>query len=143
MKISSPDFAHMGKIPAKFTCDGDDINPTFMIENIPSNAKSLSLIVDDPDAPAKTWVHWVVFNIPLVATIAEDSIPGAQGFNDFQRNNWGGPCPPSGIHRYFFKLYALDISLSLDEGATKEEVEAAMEGHVIAQTEIIGLYQRK
>ena len=99
--------------------------------------------MDDPDAPSKTWVHWVLFDIPATNRIAEGSIPGTQGVNDFRRENYGGPCPPSGTHRYFFKLYALDRKLGLKAGVTKKELEKAMEGHILERAEFIGLYSRK
>lgn len=142
MKISSPDFEHNEMIPSQFTCDGEDINPTLNIEDIPPEAKSLALIVDDPDAPMGTWVHWVVYDIPLTSQIQQDSIHGKQGTNDFRKKNYGGPCPPSGTHRYFFKLYALDQELNLEEGLSKRDVETAMEGHIVAHAELIGLYKR-
>ncbi len=142
MKLWSPEFEHNQLIPEKFTCDGEDINPTLNIEDIPLETKSLALIVDDPDAPMGTWVHWVVFNIPIISKIEENSVPGTQGMNDFRKLGYGGPCPPSGTHRYFFKLYALDCKLNLEEGARKKDVEEAMQGHILAQTELIGLYRR-
>ncbi len=142
MKISSPEFEHNEMIPSQFTCDGEDINPTLIIEDIPLETKSLALIVDDPDAPMGTWVHWVVYDIPVTNQIQEDSIPGKQGMNDFRKKDYGGPCPPSGTHRYFFKLYALDQELNLDEGLSKRDAENAMEGHILAQAELIGLYKR-
>lgn len=146
LKISSPVFEHNGYIPAKYTCDGMDVNPTLLIENVPANSKSLALIVDDPDAPRGTWVHWVLWNInPEIREIRENSIPGGalQGLNDFKKHNYGGPCPPSGTHRYFFKLYALDNILSISPNATKADLEEAMKGHIIEQTQIIGLYKRR
>lgn len=144
MKISSPEFKNSASIPSKFTCEGEDINPQLVIENIPSGAKSLALIVDDPDAPAKVWVHWVVYDIdPSMTTIRENSIPGRQGSNDSSSNgSYGGPCPPSGTHRYYFKLYALDKVLGLREGVTKRELEKAMEGHILDKSELVGLYKR-
>lgn len=143
MKISSPAFNHHQKIPSKFTCEGKDINPALTIADVPADARSLALIVDDPDAPGRTWVHWVVFDIPTaVQEIGEHSIPGKQGMNDFGRLNFGGPCPPSGEHRYFFKLYALDTTLNLQEGVTKKQLEEAMKGHVLSQTELVGLYRK-
>jgi hypothetical protein len=114
-----------------------------MIEDIPENTKRLALIVDDPDAPAGTWVHWVVFNIPKTDVIEEGEVPGKQGINDFGKLQYGGPCPPSGTHRYFFKLYALDEKLDLKEGCHKKDLLKAMEGHIIEEAELIGLYQRK
>ena len=114
MKITSSEFKHNESIPRKYTCQGQDINPPLAIEDIPSQAKSLALIVDDPDAPGGMWVHWVVFDMPLITEIAEDSIPGTQGMNDCNRKDYGGPCPPSGTHRYFFKLSSLDVILILE-----------------------------
>lgn len=142
MLLTSPDFNHEEMIPKKFTCQGANINPKLKIANIPAGTKSLVLIIDDPDAPGKIWVHWVVFNIPVTNEIAENSVPGKQGSNDFKTNKYGGPCPPTGIHRYFFKIYALDTLLSLNEGASKEEVERAMKGHILSQTELIGIYKK-
>jgi Raf kinase inhibitor-like YbhB/YbcL family protein len=143
MNITSPVFGDHQEIPQKYTCQGQDINPPLQLSGIPDGTKSLALIVDDPDAPSKTWVHWVVFNIPVAQEIKENSTPGSLGFNDFGRNNWGGPCPPSGKHRYFFKAYALDSTLGLKEGAKKQDLEAAMQGHTLAQAQLIGLYQKK
>jgi Raf kinase inhibitor-like YbhB/YbcL family protein len=143
MKIRSPEFEHNGFIPAKFTCQGQDINPPLIIEDVPEGAKSLVLIVDDPDAPMTTWVHWVLFNIPVVGKIEEDSILGEQGLNDFGRKDYGGPCPPSGTHRYFFKIYALDARLDLRGDAGKKDVEKAMEGRILSKAELIGLYKKK
>ncbi|RME55242.1 YbhB/YbcL family Raf kinase inhibitor-like protein [Candidatus Woesearchaeota archaeon] len=143
MKITSPVFENNGDIPSKYTCDGKDVNPELVIEDVPENAKTLALIVDDPDAPAGTWVHWVVWNIPKdIGKIEEDSVPGIEGMNDFRKNSYGGPCPPSGKHRYYFKLYALDAMLNLDASATKKDLELAMQGHILAKAEIVGLYSR-
>lgn len=143
MKLTSPAFEHNQNIPKKFTCQGEDINPELNISEIPEGAKSLALIMDDPDAPMGTWVHWVVFNIqPAAAQIKENSIPGKQGYNNFGRNDYGGPCPPSGTHRYFFKLYALDTLLNLKEGIKKEDIEKAMDGHILGKAELIGLYKK-
>jgi len=142
MRLTSPAFGNNSKIPAQFTCEGQDVNPGLNIENIPSGAKSLALIVDDPDAPRKTWVHWVVYDIMPANEISEASIPGKQGINDFGRYDWGGPCPPSGTHRYYFKIYALDKMLGLKEGIDKATLEKAMEGHILAKAELIGLYKR-
>lgn len=146
LKITSTAFSHNEMIPAKYTCDGADVTPLLAIEGVPENAKALALIVDDPDAPRGTWVHWVVWNIdPKTKEIAEGAVPkGAQqGMNDFRKLEYGGPCPPSGTHRYFFKLYALDTLLNLGKGATKADLEKAMKGRILAQAEIIGRYQRK
>lgn len=146
LSIASPAFSHGGMIPPKHTCDGADVNPPLSIGNVPENTKSLALIVDDPDAPMGTWVHWVMWNVePGTEEIPENSVPkGAlQGTNDFRKQSYGGPCPPSGTHRYFFKVYALDTVLSLAAGATKAKLENAMKGHVIGQAELVGRYKRK
>ena len=146
LQIASPVFPHNGMIPSKFTCDGADVSPALSFANVPGKTRSLALIVDDPDAPAGTWVHWVVWNIGAdTREIAENAVPpGAiQGTNDFGKQRYGGPCPPSGTHRYYFKLYALDASLTLDPGATKARIEEAMRGHVLSQAELVGLYRRK
>lgn len=145
MKITT-DFEHNAKIPSKYTCDGDDLAPVLTISDVPEGAKELVLIVDDPDAPMGTWVHWLLYNIPVrTAKIDNNNLPTVvkQGFTDFKRLGWGGPCPPYGEHRYFFKLYAIDKTLDLPEGATKPKLEAAINGHVIEKAELIGLYQRK
>ena len=148
MKLTSPVFEHNGMMPPEYTCDGSDLSPELNIEDIPSDAKSLVLINDDPDAsgaPGGIWDHWIVFNIPVSVTkIEKNTEPeGAGGKNSWGRTGYGGPCPPSGTHRYFFKLYALDTKLSLEEGASKQEIESAMEGHVLEKTELIGLYKKQ
>jgi len=146
LKISSSAFSQNGPIPANYTCDGSDVNPPLAFGNVPSFAETLALIVDDPDAPAGTWVHWVVWNIAAGTTgISENSCPegAVQGMTDFRKRGYGGPCPPRGTHRYFFKLYALDVSLSLDQNSTKAQLERAMQGHIVAQTELVGVYTRK
>ena len=140
LEVASPAFENNGFIPAKYTCQGEDINPPLVIKNIPEGTKSLVLFVDDPDAPMGTWVHWVVWNINITGEIKEDTIPGVQGMNDFGRLNYGGPCPPSGVHRYFFKVYALDCLLDLPEGSSKKDVESAMQGHVLASGQLVGRY---
>lgn len=144
MKIKSV-FNNMEKIPSKYTADGNNTNPPLEILDLPSNTKTLVLIVDDPDAPAGIWTHWILFNIPIINRINENSVPkGAmQGMNDFKRLRYGGPSPPSGTHRYFFKLYALDTKLNLPEAARKSDIELAMKNHILAKAELIGLYQRK
>lgn len=142
MKLTSPAFEHNQLMPRKFTCDGEDISPALEIRDIPAKAQSLALIVDDPDAPMGTWVHWVVYDIPVVSRIEENSIPGKQGNNNFGRKDYGGPCPPSGTHRYFFKLYALDKKLEAGEGLDKQELEKAMQGHILGNAELMGLYKR-
>jgi hypothetical protein len=144
MKLTSPEFENNKFMPKKFTCDGEDINPALTIQGVPETTKSLTLIVDDPDAPMGTWVHWVVYDIsPTMSRIDENSIPGKQGSNDSNGENYGGPCPPSGTHRYFFKIYALDTMLNLDEGLSKKVLEKAMQGHILDKAELIGLYKRK
>jgi Raf kinase inhibitor-like YbhB/YbcL family protein len=142
MKLTSPAFENNGFIPSKYTCQGEDINPALSIEDIPEGTKSLALIVDDPDAPMGTWVHWVVYDIAPVSRIDEDSIPGKQGINDFRKKDYGGPCPPSGTHRYFFKIYALDEELGLEEGVNKRGLEKAMQAHILEKAELIGLYKK-
>ncbi len=146
MKLSSPAFRHNNPIPASYTCDGRDINPPLAIADVPAGARSLALIVDDPDAPRGTWVHWVLWNIdPATSAIPEHSIPrgASEGLNDFRKQHYGGPCPPSGTHRYFFKLYALDRTLDLGPATSAKSLETAMKGHVLEQQTIIGLYSRK
>jgi hypothetical protein len=142
MHVSSPDFEPGAVIPKEFTCDGNNINPTLIIEGIPAETKSLALILEDPDAPRGTWVHWVVYNIPVVSRIDENSIPGKQGINDYGGDEYEGPCPPSGTHRYAFNLYALDVELALGEGVDKNALEEAMQGHIIDTAELIGRYTR-
>jgi len=144
MKITSSAFENNKSIPAKYTCQGDDVNPPLEISGIPNGTKSLVLVVDDPDAPMGTWDHWIVWNIkPDTAKIGEGDVPGVQGMNSFGKQDYGGPCPPSGTHRYMFKLYALDTELNLSESAHKSDVERAMKGHILAQTKLIGLYKKK
>lgn len=145
MNISSPVFKNNEPIPPKYTCDGENISPPLQISGAPEGAKSLVIIVDDPDAPGRTFVHWTVWNIdPEIGEIPENSVPkgGKEGMTDFGRPGYGGPCPPSGVHRYFFKLYALDTILDLPEGATKQDIEQAMQNHILAKCELIGLYSR-
>ena len=146
MTITSPAFENGEPIPTKFTCDGEDINPPLVFANVPQEAKSLALIVDDPDAPNGMWVHWVVWNIdPATTEVGVNKVPaGAQlGVNDFRQTPYGGPCPPSGTHRYYFKLYALDLKMTLGAGTTKAVLEKAMKGRIIAQAELMGKYKRK
>jgi hypothetical protein len=140
MKLTSPEFKNTEMIPRKFTCEGDDINPALVIEDIPEGTKSLALIIDDPDA--RGWVHWAVYDIPIVTRIDEDSIPGTQAMNDFGKKDYGGPCPPSGTHRYLFKIYALDKELGLGGRVSKAALENAMKGHILDKAELIGLYKR-
>jgi Raf kinase inhibitor-like YbhB/YbcL family protein len=144
MKITSSAFHEGGNIPPKFSCDGADTSPPLQISDVPSEAKSLVLIVDDPDAPSGLFTHWAVWNIsPQTSTIAEGSTPkGVQGTNDFGKSGYGGPCPPSGTHRYYFKIFALDRELDLPFGAKRGQLDAALKGHVIAQGELMGRYSR-
>ncbi len=150
ISISAEAFKNGEAIPAEYTCDGKDISPALSWEGIPASAKSIALIMDDPDAPMGTFVHWVIFNIPasaqkLAKGIPEDKTLGdgsRQGTNDFRSIGYGGPCPPGGTHRYYFKIYALDTMLNLPAGATKADVEKAMKGHVLAQGELMGKYGR-
>ncbi len=149
MDLSSQAFKDGGNIPAVYTCDGKDINPPLEIRNVPQGARSLVLIVDDPDVPTsvrkdKMWVHWVVYNIPPeTSTIEENSIPlGIQGKGTGGKNRYEGPCPPDREHRYFFKLYALNSMLPLKPGATKEEVVEAMKTHILEETQLMGKYNR-
>lgn len=146
MKLTSTAFADNQNIPAKYTCDGANVNPPLTISDVPENAKSLVLIVDDPDVPLGTWVHWVVWNIdPNTKVIEENSVPAGAipGTTSFGKPGYGGPCPPSGIHHYYFTLYALDTTLTLSSSTKKEDLEKIIEGHIIGQTELVGLYSRK
>ena len=145
MKITSSAFQEGANIPSKFTCDGADTSPPLQIADIPSQAKSLALIVDDPDAPGGLFTHWMVWNIPpQTSAVGEGSAPkGVRGTNDFGKSGYGGPCPPSGTHRYYFKIFALDRELDLPSGAKRGQVDAAMKGHVVAQGELMGRYSRK
>lgn len=143
MKLESPEFKNNEYIPKKFTCRGENINPALTIEGIPAGTKSIALIFDDPDAPGGNWVHWVVFDIPVISKIEENSVPGKQGINDFGRISYGGPCPPFGTHRYIFKLYTLDAELNLEEGISKADLEKAMDKHVLAKAELIGLCKKQ
>ena len=146
MKISSPAFQEGGTIPEKFSKNGQNVNPELRIEGAPAEARSLALIVDDPDAPVGLFTHWLVWNVdPKTTEIAENSVPkgGLQGTNDFPGQRYDGPQPPSGTHRYYFKIFAVDRTLDLKSGAKRREVDAAMRGHVIAQGELMGRYSKK
>lgn len=151
MDLKSTVFSPGGMIPAKFSCDGTDVSPPLAWDNAPSGTKSFALICDDPDAPMGTWVHWVYFDIPAatkslpehIEVIATPSNGGRQGLNDFRKTGYGGPCPPSGVHRYYFKLYALDTALNLPAGTTtKDKLLKAMEGHILTQAQLMGKYKR-
>ena len=149
--ITSSAFEEGGLIPPKYTCDGDDISPPLQLDAIPEGTKSIALISDDPDAPMGTWVHWVLFNLPADTIQLHENIPpeetlpnGAkQGKTDFGRIGYGGPCPPSGTHRYFFKIYALDTELDLAAGAAKSGLLNAMEGHILTEGQLMGKYKRQ
>ena len=152
MQLTSTAFSEGHPIPTKHTCDGQDASPPLKWGGAPAATKTLALIADDPDAPAGTWVHWVLWNLPAGTTELAEGLPrseslpngGKQGVNDFKRSGYGGPCPPAGKpHRYFFKVYALDIPLELKADATKKEVERAMIGHILAQGQLMGTYQRR
>lgn len=153
MELTSPAFGPYGEIPRRHTCEGEDLAPPLQWHGVPAAAQSLALIVDDPDAPdpaapQRTWVHWVLYELPPTASgLPEGGRPlppgTCEGRNDWQRTGWGGPCPPIGRHRYFFKLYALDIRLHDLVHADKNALEHAMHGHVLAQVTLIGTYQRQ
>jgi Raf kinase inhibitor-like YbhB/YbcL family protein len=143
LAVSSPAFENDGDIPNKYTCDGDEINPPLRIDNIPEEAKSLALIVEDPDAPKGVFDHWLVWNIEPTGDIAEDSVPGTVGANSFGDTAYGGPCPPSGTHRYYFRVFALDTHLNLDAGADKKALEQTMHPQIIAEGVLMGRYKKK
>ena len=143
LSVKSQAFESGKPIPKKYTCDGQDINPPLTIEGIPKEAKTLVLILDDPDAPSGTFDHWVVWNIPAsTSKIGENTVPGMEGMNGSRQMGYMGPCPPSGTHRYFFKVYALDTALSLGVGSKKRDVEKAMQGHILASGELMAVYSR-
>lgn len=150
-QIQSPVFQDQGNLPEKYTCDGEDVSPSLFWKDAPAGTQSFALIVDDPDAPMGTWVHWVVYDLPGGLAQLEEGIAAGetlasgakQGMTDFRKVGYGGPCPPAGKpHRYFFKLYALDTVLNLPTKASKADILVAMNGHVLAQAELVGLYQR-
>jgi len=151
IKITSSAFEDGALIPAKYTCDGEDVSPPLQWEAVPEGTKSIALISDDPDAPVGTWIHWVLYNLPAEvkelaeAVPADETLPGGarQGTTDFGRIGYGGPCPPSGTHRYFFKIYALDTDVDLPRGADKSELREAMQGHILGEGRLMGKYARK
>lgn len=151
IKVTSIDFKEGELIPSLFTCEGENISPQISWVDYPKNTKSFALIADDPDAPMGTWVHWVVYNIPSNISELKQNFPLdkefpngiKQGITDFAKTGYGGPCPPSGIHRYFFKVYALDTILNAPNKLTKKDLLKAMEGHILAKGELIGKYRRK
>jgi Raf kinase inhibitor-like YbhB/YbcL family protein len=144
MTITSPAFAGYQTIPAQYTCEGANISPPLGFEGVPGSAKSLALIVDDPDAPMGTWTHWVVFNIPptVQGTRSGEAPPGVEGMNSFGKAMYGGPCPPAGTHHYYFKLYALDSTIGLPRTADAQALIRAMHGHEIATAHLVGLYTK-
>ena len=145
MEIKSQAFENHQMIPLKYTCDGENINPPLNIREVPIDSKSLVLIMDDPDAPAGTWVHWTIWNIdPKTKDILENSMPegAVEGLTSFGKSGYGGPCPPSGSHRYYFKLYALDCELNLNPQSDVQKLQDAIDGHILAQAELVGLYRR-
>ena len=154
LTLSSAAFSHQGEIPKRYTCEGEDVSPPLLWSNPPEGTRSFALIVDDPDAPdpeapRMTWVHWVLYNLPATATELPEGVPSealprgtGQGLNDWRRKGYGGPCPPIGRHRYFHKLYALDVVLPDLGAAGKPELETAMEGHVLGRAELVGTYEK-
>lgn len=150
-KLTSEAFEEGGLIPAKYTCDGENVSPPLGWSAVPQSTQSLALICDDPDAPSGTWVHWVLYNIPANLTSLHEHIPARssldqgmmQGINDFRETGYGGPCPPGGTHRYFFKLYALDTRLELAERLTKDQLLEAIEDHILAEARLMGRYHRR
>lgn len=152
LQLTSPAFSNDGEVPATFTCDGDDVSPPLSWAGAPAGTRSFALIVDDPDAPdprapRMVWVHWIVYNLPAALAGLDEGVRklphgAAAGINDFRQTAYGGPCPPAGRHRYFFKLYALDIVLPDLGKPTKVQVEQAMSGHVLAEAQLMGTYQR-
>ena len=150
MKLKSKDFEDNNSIPSEFTCDGRDVSPQLSWQDVPAGTKSFALSVADPDAPMGTWVHWVIFNIPPSINKLKENIPAVkvledgtiQGINDLRKTGYGGPCPPGGTHRYYFKIYALDKKLSITSSTTKKDLEQSMREHIVAEGKIMGKYSR-
>ncbi len=150
LEMTSTAFENQGMIPKKYTCDGEDVSPALKWTQGPEGTVSYALISDDPDAPGGTWVHWVLYNLPASITLLPEAVPitktlldgGVQGTNDFRKIGYGGPCPPGGTHRYFFKIYALDKMLDLQPGVTKAQLEKAIQGHILAEGHLMGKYKR-
>ena len=153
IEVTSPAFTEGSMIPKKYTCDGKNVSPPFALSNIPAGAKSIALIADDPDARRRTWVHWVLFNLPpdtrelaekapASRTLANGAVHGNSSWGN-RKIGYGGPCPPSGTHRYYFKFYALDTMLDLRKGATKKQLLNAMKGHIVGQGQLMGKYRRR
>ena len=143
LRVRSVAFSHGGHIPPKYTCEGENVNPPLEVSDLPENTKTLALIVEDPDAPRGVYDHWLVWNIPPNGAIGENSRPGISGRNSFGNTGYGGPCPPSGSHRYFFKVYALDTDLDIGAGSDKSKLQDAMKDHVLATGELMGHYQKR
>ncbi|HYS04644.1 MAG TPA: YbhB/YbcL family Raf kinase inhibitor-like protein [Candidatus Dormibacteraeota bacterium] len=151
MELKSPAYAHGAPIPLEYTCDGKDISPPLSFTGTAPGTRSLALIADDPDAPVGTWIHWVAWNIPAGVGSLPANLPKKaalqdgtrQGMNDFRRAGYGGPCPPSGTHRYFFRLYALDVTLDLPDTTTRKDLDRAMRGHILAEAELLGTCSRR
>lgn len=144
MKLSSTAFSEGGPIPRRYTCDGEDVSPPLAVEEIPAGARSLALVVEDPDAPRGTWDHWLALDLPVLAAIPEGAEGlGVPGVSSWGRTGYGGPCPPSGRHRYVFTVYAVDTVLGLGEGASKGELRSAVEGHVLSVATLTGVYGRE
>jgi hypothetical protein len=143
LTVSSPAFKNEESIPSRYSCDGENISPPLQIEGIPEEAQCLVLIMDDPDAPRGTFDHWLIWNMEPVTAIAEGSVPGTEGTNGFGKTGYGGPCPPSGTHRYFIKVYALSSNLDLPAGSDKKTLEQAIQPHIIAEGNLMGKYSRK
>lgn len=150
MNLTSTAFNEGDTIPKKYTCDGQDVSPPLTWSDVPGGTETFALIADDPDAPGGTWVHWVLYNIPAGTTSLQEGAPASktlsdgsvQGINDFKKTGYGGPCPPGGTHRYFFKLYALSGSVDIGGGATKEQLVTAMKGKILGETRLMGTYSR-
>ncbi|TAJ11324.1 YbhB/YbcL family Raf kinase inhibitor-like protein [Marinilabiliaceae bacterium JC017] len=149
MKLTSPVFDEGGLIPEKYTCDGIDVSPSLKWSSMPVGTKTIAIICDDPDAPMGTWVHWVIYNLPATTDVLPEEVPAVkilpngamQGKNDFGKIGYGGPCPPSGTHRYYFKIYALDDELMVEAGITKSQLEKAMQGHILSEGQLMGRYK--
>lgn len=141
LSVTSPAFKNKEKLPVKYTCDGKGVNPSLVVDDIPSEAETLVLIVEDPDAPSGRFDHWIVWNIPTDEKIEENSVPGLEGLNNSGKTNYSSPCPPSGTHRYVFKVYALDAKIDLQAGSGRKELEEAIKNHIVAKGEMVGLYR--
>ena len=151
LSITSTAFKQGERIPSKYTCDGSGVSPVLELSDVPEATRSFAIIADDPDAPVGTWIHWVLYNVPGETRTLPEAIPpdanlpdgSRQGKNSWGRPGYGGPCPPGGTHRYFFRLYALDIMLALRSGVSENELLKAMKGHILAEAELMGLYSKK